>query len=55
MKQIRLETVYNCIYASDYTWFFFRSGVLLSIADAFAAARASLDLGLKVTECRLDR
>lgn len=29
--------------------------VLLSIADAFAAARASLDLGLKVTECRLDR
>ena len=30
-------------------------GVLLCIADAFASARASLDLGLKVTECRLDR
>ena len=31
------------------------TGVLLCIADAFASARASLDLGLKVTECRLDR
>ncbi|KAL9982827.1 hypothetical protein ACROYT_G004936 [Oculina patagonica] len=29
--------------------------VLLCIADAFASARATLDLGLKVTECRLDR
>ena len=30
-------------------------GVLLCIADAFATARSSLGLGLKVTECRLDR
>lgn len=29
--------------------------VLLCIADTFASARASLDLGLKVVECRLDR
>ncbi|XP_029188502.2 phosphatidylinositide phosphatase SAC2-like [Acropora millepora] len=29
--------------------------VLLCIADAFASARASLELGLKVVECRLDR
>ena len=33
----------------------FHPGVLLCIADAFASARASLDLGLKVAECRLDR
>ena len=31
------------------------TGVLLCIADAFASARASLELGLKVVECRLDR
>lgn len=29
--------------------------VLLCIADTFASARATLDLGLKVAECRLDR
>ncbi|KAJ7385551.1 Phosphatidylinositide phosphatase SAC2 [Desmophyllum pertusum] len=29
--------------------------VLLCIADAFASARATLELGLKVAECRLDR
>ena len=31
------------------------TGVLLCIADEFAAARANMGLGLRVEECRLDK